>query len=521
MFNGNSFKELLKFNAEKLGNKVAISLEEKELTFEELDKQSSKFAGGLIKLGLKKNERVALMLPRILEFPISFFAANKAGLVSVLLHVAYKEDELLPILKETEVKVLITVPTVVELIKKMKNELNSLKSVIVCSDEKLKDTMVFNEVLESGSESFEGEKMKEDEFSVLIYPHGTASRKKGIMLTEKSLLFAAKGMAKALQLTKDDSIVDILPLNFVYSIVDILPLNFVYGLSGVLLTGLVSSSRIYLVRKFVAQKVLELIEREKTTTFMGVPLAYILLCMGTESDRYILPASAKYFICGGAPLPYEVTRRFREIYNRDIIESYGLTECSGGTHINPVNANKIGSVGRPLDGVEVKLFDENGNDVTGKGIGEIAIKSGGNMIGYYKQKEETERVLKDGFVLTGDVGKIDDDGYLYVVDRKKDVIVTSDYKIYPREIENVICSHPKVCECKVIGVKDVFMGEVAKAFVVLKKGEQIEREELIEWCKSKIAPFEIPKYVTFIDSIPKNKDGSVNSDELKKIATGL
>ncbi|MEM2450816.1 MAG: AMP-binding protein, partial [Nitrososphaerota archaeon] len=278
---------------------------------------------------------------------------------------------------------------------------------------------------------------------------------------------------------------------------------------------------IVLLQKFDVKKVLETIQSYGVTVFCGVPTMYALIVASPEVQSYNL-RSIRCCISGGSPLPPEVQRKFIQLTGGVLVEGYGLTECSPGTHTNPVDPSmksvKIGSIGLPWPDVDARIVDlETGSKTLPPGeIGELVIKGPQVMLGYWKRPEETREVLRDGWLYTGDVAKMDEDGYFYIVDRKKDLIKHKGYSVYPREVEDVIYEHPAVKLCAVVGKPDPVAGEVPKAFVVLKDGAQLTADELINFLKERLEPYKLVREVEFRKELPLTSAGKVHRRLLRE-----
>jgi long-chain acyl-CoA synthetase len=281
------------------------------------------------------------------------------------------------------------------------------------------------------------------------------------------------------------------------------------------------SGTLILVPKFSGRKVdalLEVIKKHKPTLFPAVPTIYAAINSFTGIDKYDL-SSIKFCISGGAPLPGPVQERFQELTGAVLVEGYGLSEASPVTHCNPLNKekNKIGSIGLPLPETKARIVDpETGKDLPTGEIGELVIKGPQVMQGYWQNEKETAKALRDGWLYTGDFAKKDEEGYFYIVDRKKDLIIVGGYNVYPREVEEILYTNPKVLEAAVIGVHDDYKGEVVKAIVVLRPDVKATAEEIREYCRKSLTKYKIPKHIEFRDELPKSIVGKVLKKELKK-----
>jgi len=271
-----------------------------------------------------------------------------------------------------------------------------------------------------------------------------------------------------------------------------------------------------LLNSFQVETILASIEKYRANSMAGVPTMYVFMLLYPEPRKYDL-SSMKYWISGAAPLALETRKRFKEVYGFEIIEGWGLTEAGANNSVNPFEGlRKVGSIGLPMKGTEVRVVDQEGNMLPPGKEGEIVIRGPMLMKGYWKKPEETAEVLKDGWLHTGDIGYVDEDGYFWITDRKKDLIIKAGENISPRAIEEVLFQHPKVSEAAVIGIKDKVYGEDIKACVVLKPGQTATAGEVIEYCRTQLSSFLVPKEIVFINALPKNLVGKVLKKELRK-----
>ncbi|RLC69430.1 MAG: long-chain fatty acid--CoA ligase, partial [Chloroflexi bacterium] len=344
---------------------------------------------------------------------------------------------------------------------------------------------------------------------------GTTGVPKGAMLTHKNMLANAIQVRHWLVDAKEGGEV----------MLSVLPFFHVYGMTVCMNMAIYIGSAMVLLPQFKVKEVLEAINKYKPTLFPGVATMYVAINTYPEVSKYDI-SSIRACIAGAMPLPYEVWTKFEEITGGKLVEGYGLTEASPVTHCNPIYGLRKPCIGLPFPDTEAKIVDlETGEKELPIGeIGELAVRGPQVMKGYWNMPEETKMVLKpDGWLLTGDIAKMDEDGYFYIVDRKKDMILSGGYNIYPREIEEVLYAHPKVKEVAAVGVPDEYKGEVPKVFIVLKEGETATEEEIIAYCKENLAKYKIPKYVEFRKELPKTMVGKIlrrvlAEEEKKKMA---
>jgi len=347
----------------------------------------------------------------------------------------------------------------------------------------------------------------EHDIALLQYTGGTTGVAKGVMLTHANLIANAvqcKAVLYKLKMGRD-------------RILGALPLFHVYGMTTVMNKGISIAAEIILVPKFDVKQILELISKTKPTLFPGAPTMYIGLINHPDLQKYDL-SSIEACVSGSAPLPVEVKNRFEELTGGKLVEGYGLTEASPVTHSNPIWGKSItGSIGLPWPDTDSRVLDPStGEELPTGQIGELAVKGPQVMVGYWNRPEDTAAVLKDGWLLTGDMGYMDEDGYFYIVDRKKDMIIAGGFNIYPREVEEVLFEHPAIQEAAVIGVPDPYRGETVKAFVVLKQGMEASEEELEKHCREKLAAYKIPRLYEFRSELPKTMVGKVLRRQLQE-----
>jgi len=339
-----------------------------------------------------------------------------------------------------------------------------------------------------------------EEPAILMYTGGTTGVSKGVMLTHFNLTANISQIKEFLQRPEDGH----------DTVLVVLPMFHSYGLTAALNFALACGSTCILVPKFDAREILKLIQKYRPNSFPGVPTIYTALLHDPEIAKFDL-SCIEYCVSGAAPLPVELMQKFESVTGASILEGYGLTETSPVTHSNPLKGRRVpGSVGLPYADTEVRIIDlETGDDLPVGQEGEVLIRGPQVMKGYWNKPEETAAVIKDGWLYTGDIGKMDDDGYLYIVDRKKDMIIAGGFNIYPREIDEILYQHPAVLEACSVGVADEYRGESVKAFVVLKPGATASEQEILEFCKERLAAYKRPREVEFIEALPKSTVGKV------------
>ncbi|NOX96488.1 MAG: long-chain fatty acid--CoA ligase [Nitrospirae bacterium] len=490
---------MLAESSQRYSENIALICGEKKLTYRALNQEANRLAHGLIHLGIKPGDRVAVLLNNSPEFVISYFAILKAGASVVPLNTMFKEGELKYILSNSRSRLVLTLSSFREILNKISPALPHLKHKVIfdkrwllrdVSYVGLKKGQPINEpALDRGKEA--------DDVAAILYTSGTTGRSKGAMLTHNNLLSNVASIKEAFKSVSPEVMLCVLPLFHAFAATVNMLFPFSFGSTMVIMKG------------FVAGDVLRAIAEHRVTIFSGVPPMYAVLANISPAKYNI--SSWRLAISGGAALPVEVMHAFESKYKVLIYEGDGPTECSPVTSVNPIGGKrKPGSIGLPVPGVEMKIVDEEGKYLPPEKIGEIVVRGPNVMKGYLNQPEATAEAIKDGWFHTGDIGKKDRDGYFYILDRKKDMVNVAGFNVYPREIEDVLYTHPKIAEAAVVGVlHDGLRGEVPKAFVVLREGEEMSREEVISYCQSKIANYKVPRYVEFRKDFPRTPIGKV------------
>ncbi|WP_433743520.1 long-chain-fatty-acid--CoA ligase [Falsibacillus pallidus] len=513
--------------AAKYPEKTAIHFLGKEMKYKEVHEAALKLANYLQGLGVKKGDRVAIMLPNTPQSVISYYGILLAGGIVVQTNPLYMERELEYQMNDAGAKVIITMDILYPRVMKVK-EATSLEHVIVTA---IKDYLPFPKNLvypfmqkkqygivvdvkhsgnshllktilaETEASPIELEFDFEEDLALLQYTGGTTGFPKGVMLTHKNLVSNASMCDAWLYKCRKGEEV----------ILGILPFFHVYGMTAVMILAIMQGYKMVLLPKFDAETTLKTIQKQKPTLFPGAPTIYIGLLNHPKLKHYDL-SSIESCISGSAPLPVEVQENFEKATNGKLVEGYGLTESSPVTHANFLWDKKRikGSIGVPWPDTDSAILSmEDGKPLPAGEVGEIAVKGPQVMKGYWKRPEETEQILKDGWLLTGDLGYMDEDGYFYVVDRKKDMIIAGGFNIYPREIEEVLYEHEDVQEAVVAGVPDAYRGETVKAYIVKKDGAALTEEELNAFARKHLAAYKVPRIYEFRDELPKTAVGKI------------
>jgi len=501
---------ILRDSATRSPKKPAIVLGDTTLSYETIHVYAQRLAGALAKLGVKRGQHVALLLPNVPHFTIAYYAAHYLGAPVVPLNVLLTADEIAYHLADSDSVVLVAWEGFLDQAKGGFSRVDGCKHLVVAKANPT-DTSApdgahgMNALIGSGDPVRELPDTMPDDTAVILYTSGTTGRPKGAELTHFNLFYNAEySSGRLMPLGPDTMALVVLPLfhSFGQTVI----------MNGVLRRG----GTLVLLPRFEAKAAFELMHKHKVTFFGGVPTMYFALLHYPEASQYDL-SSLKYCVSGGAAMPVEVMRAFDEKYKVNILEGYGLSETSPVASFNVLERpKKAGSIGVPIDGVEFKLTDAEGKTIAEPMVpGEIRIKGHNVMRGYYKRPEATAESIKEGWFSTGDVAHRDAEGYYFIVDRKKDMIIRGGFNVYPREIEEVLYAHPAVAEAAVIGVPHESHGEEVKAVLALKPGQKATAEEIIAYTKEKLAAYKYPRIVEFRDSLPKTATGKILKRELR------
>jgi long-chain acyl-CoA synthetase len=506
---------------------TALSFLGGTVSYRELLAQVNAFAAALAALGVKKGDRVAIHLPNCPQFAVAFYGTLKTGAAVVPCNPLYVEREMESQLNNSGAEVIVTLTRFYPMVEKIRAKTRlrhiiatnikeyfpgKLKFLFTLFKEK-KDghraelardgkTHQYSELLKkyAGKPSPQAVIDPENDLAILMYTGGTTGVPKGAMLTHRNLLANACQTAGWLTKMKEGGEI----------ILTVLPLFHSYGLTTCLNLGLMAGAKLIMLPQFILKDVLQTIHTQKPTLFPGVPAMYVAINNYPEISKYDL-RSITACISGAAALPVEVQTRFEALTGGRLLEGYGLSEASPVTHAGPIFGNRrAGSIGLPYPNTLAKIVDiETGEDLPPGEVGELAVCGPQVMKGYWNNPEETAVMLRGQWLHTGDIARMDEDGYFYIVDRKKDMIISGGYNIYPREVEEVLYTHPKVKEAAVASIPDAYRGEAVKAYCVLKEGETATPEEIIEFCRGKMAKYKLPAKVEFRETLPKTMIGKI------------
>ena len=481
--------------ASKFPKKTCIKFKKKKFTYSEIDRLVSHIAGGLRELGLNVKDRAAILMENCPEYIISYFAVLRAGGVVVPLNTLLTAEEISYILRDSGCKMLIHGIN----FKTRANEI--IKSIPDIN------ALMFDEIPQKTAQPYTGD---DNETAVLLYTSGTTGFPKGAMLSHNNLISNVEACTKVLHLSHKDRVLLFLPLfhSFSFTVCVLVPIY--------------SGARIILLESVKPfSRIINSIIRDRITLFVAVPTIYNILAKKKMPLflRHIFRIFTKIRACvsGASALPEDTLYAFEKRFKVPLLEGYGLTEASPVVAVNPISGiRKPGSVGRPLQGVEAAVIGENGEKTARGKTGELIVRGPNIMKGYYNNEKETMKTLKDGWLYTGDMAKIDEDGYIYIVDRKKDLIIVDGMNIYPREVEDVAMKHPSVEECAMVGINDGRGSEISILFIKKRDNTILDEKEIRNHLKRHVAQFKMPRRVIFLEEFPKTATGKVKKTELRK-----
>jgi long-chain acyl-CoA synthetase len=488
---------ILTETAERLPDQTAFKLDDVELSYSMLDEGSARVAGLLKSKGLEEGDRVGLMMPNVPYFPAIYFGILRAGGVVVPMNVLLKGREVAFYLEDPEAKLLFAWGDFAEAAEEGA-EKSGTEVILVKPGE-------FEKLLAEQDPVTDLAERDADDTAVILYTSGTTGKPKGAELTHANLYKNSKGVSEKLGEMSDEDV-----------LLGALPLFHSFGQTCCMNSAVSVGATVTMLPRFDPDKALEIINRDKVTLFQGVPTMYNAMLHSDAVDDADC-SSLRICMSGGAAMPAELMRAFEEKFDCMILEGYGLSETSPVASFNhPDKERKPGSIGQPIEGVEMQVWDDDGNEVPQGEIGEIVVRGHNIMKGYWNRPDANkESIDEDGWFRTGDMAKVDEDGYFFIVDRKKELIIRGGYNVYPREIEEVLYEHPAIQEAAVVGVPDDSLGEEVGAAIVLKQGESLDEDELKSYVKDQVAAYKYPRKVWFVDELPKGPTGKILKREIE------
>ncbi len=489
-----NLSESLRRTTREYPERTAFRFREQETTYKQLDGMADRFASALMARGIAKGDAVALLVGNTPHFVIAYHGILRAGAVVVPINPIFTPNEIVYILANSEAKAVVSVSPLHPVLTSLKPQLPNLQFVIYT--EALESELEFASLLEQDSLTVPSVITKEEDLAVILYTSGTTGHPKGAMLTHRNMASNAEACVQLFELTATDRLITVLPIFHVFC------------MTVCMNAAIASGACLLLLPKFSPVDVVKTIREDQATLFVGVPTMYNFLLQVPEASEEDLK-TLRGCISGGAPMPVVLLHRFEEKFKVKVHEGYGLSEAAPVTAFNPFRGVcKPGSIGIDIPMVKNKVVDEEGREVPRGEVGELVVQGPNVMKGYLGMPEATQLALRDGWLYTGDLARMDEEGYLYIVDRKKDLILVGGFNVYPREVEEVLYQHPAVLEAAVIGVADEEYGEVVKAFVVSNE-PTLSEEDLIEYCKIHLAKYKIPRFISFASELPKNSTGKI------------
>jgi long-chain acyl-CoA synthetase len=501
---------MLREQTRKHPKRVGIIFNDQKITYSELEGRVGKLANALSDMMLGRGCKIAILLPNGPDFVVCYFAVNRAGSVAVPVNNMLKQDELAFILEDAGVSAIITSSAFYDTCKALRSRVSSPINIITV-DKYFNDTECLKRIYEKYSSQFTELENRGEDIACILYTSGTTGRPKGAMLSNQNIISNATASAEAIKATKSDNAICFLPMFHSFALTACIMLPISVGGKVTIVDAPNPFS-----------KVIKAVFKNRVTVFVGIPSVYNIL---KDADfpgflpkwffRLLNPV--RVCISGAAALPVNTLKIFEDRFRVPLLEGYGLTEASPVVSINPIDGiRKPGSIGLPLRNVKVAIADEEGQMLNREEVGELLVKGPNVMKGYFGLPEETDNSFTKGWLRTGDMAKIDEGGYIYIVDRKKDMVNVRGMNVYPKEIEDLLCKHPRISEAAVIGIRDKRRGEMPKAFIKLKGELDLTPGDIIRFCRKRIAPFKVPKRIEFRDDLPRNATGKVLKNVLRE-----
>jgi long-chain acyl-CoA synthetase len=499
-----TLQDRLREVAREVGDKPALLIGDRSVNFSEIDQQSDRLAAALAKRGVRPGDRVTIFMPNSVEFVIAFYGTLKAGGVVNPINTQSKEREVRFQVGDSGATAVLYHAALAPVVDAVRSELKTVQAFAVTGDAAPSGVERFDDLAaETGTVSV---RVGMNDLAALPYTSGTTGFPKGVMLTHANLTANQQQFFAAVPVRRDDVFLNVLPYFHIYAL-------------NLLMTGAISLGATQVVMpRFDMVEYCTLVERHRATVCFIVPPIVLGLAMSPEVDKHDF-SSVRFFFSGAAPLAPDPARRMMQRIGKPIIQGYGLTETSPVTHANPIDAPVLESIGPAVVGTEDKIVDlETGTKTLANGeVGEICVRGPQVMKGYWNKPQDTADVIRDGWFHTGDVGRRDDMGYVFIVDRKKEFIKYKGFGVGPAEVEAVLCEHPAVADAGVIGKPDEEAGEIPKAFVQLRPNAQATAEELIAFVKERISDYKRVREVEFIEKVPRTASGKILRRELAEL----
>jgi len=484
-------------SVERFGEFVSLAFEGREWTNVEQQAMANRFAHALRRLGLGPGDPAVVLLPNCPEVLQAYRAILALGGVIVPVVFLLSPEEVRHILADSEAKVVVTAPEFLGKVEGFRGPI-----VLVGGGA---GGLSWDDLVAGQAGQISVADRRDDDLAVILYTAGTTGRPKGVALSHANLAGNARSVASLYELDRTEWTLMVLPLSHSYGLT-VMNAGHILGTKGVLL------------RWFNPEAVLDTIQRYRAQSMAGVPTMFVYLLNYPDAGRFDTSSMLSWG-SGAAPLPIEIVEPFEKKFGGRLLEGYGLTEASPVVSAHRYSGvRKLGSVGQAIPGVEIAILDEADHSVASGEVGEVCVRGPNVMQGYYRLPDETAAAVRHGWLYTGDMGRLDEDGYLYIVERKKDLIIRGGFNIYPREVEEVLYAHPAVAEAAVVGMRDPVMGEEALAYVALKPGASADAEGLLEFCRTHLARYKTPKRIQFLESLPKSPIGKILKKELRRLS---
>ena len=481
-------------------DKPAVIFEDDAYSYQQLDGQANRVAGSLHKMGVEKGDRIAIFLPNIPQFVITYFAAQKLGAIAVSVNVMLKQDEVSYILSDSGARLVFVNQEQREFVSL--DAAPTLEHVVIVEGTAAQGDMAFTEFLGQGTQDLRAIEMAPDDPAVILYTSGTTGFPKGAVLTHGNIVSNSLTASNHSKVTPEDRLQLFLPLFHCF------------GQNYILNGAFSKCATVVLHRRFEPEPVLKAISAHRVTMLFAVPTIYTLF-LSMDTGGYDL-SSLRYCFTAAANMPMEIAEKWKAAFGLAVHEGYGLTECSPFASYNHDFDCKLGSIGTPVENVEMKVVNQSGESLPPGEMGEIIIRGPNIMKEYWGNPEATAETIQDGWLHSGDVGFMDPDGYFFIADRVKDMINAAGFNVYPNEVEQILYRHPAVLEAAVYGVPDEIKGEVVCAAVVLREKAAVTDEALIAFCRDSMAVYKVPRTINFVSQLPKSATGKI----LKRVLRG-
>jgi len=500
-----SIPEIFKANAQHYADLTAINFMGRKTSFALLDRLSNNIAASLNQSGIKKGERIGLYCINSDAFAIAYLAIQKVGATVVPINLLQTPAEITYILSDAGAKALFYHEAFADSVSAFRNNLPDLQVLIhIGENASAKNDQIFQQLLQTPGVAPEPQIDPVNDLAAILYTSGTTGKPKGAMLTHTNLASNTNSVLQSIKMIPGEDV-----------LVCVLPMFHAFAATVAMLTPMLRGLTMLPIVKFEPELLANSIADAGGTILFAVPSMYnVLLNMNDEQVKKL--SGLRFCVSGGAAMPEKIMKKFEEKFGLKIYEGYGPTECSPVTNVNPIfGLRKVFSVGLPVEHVNMCIKDTDGNNLPNNEVGEICVKGPNVMKGYWNRPEETAKSFFDDWFRTGDLGKKDEDGYYYIVDRIKDMVIVNGMNVYPRIVEEVLYQHPDIMECAVVGKADELHGEIVVAYLVKTENVETSATDLRHFCRDKLGRYQIPKKFIFLDSLPKNATGKILKRELK------